>query len=88
MDPGFHLWGAEVQEESDGEVGHSEVGEELFLVDLSDFFDGFEFDDDSVFDDDIGSEAFLEGDVSVFDGDGDFSLDVEAVVLEFVAEYD
>jgi hypothetical protein len=41
-------------------VGEAKIGEKLLLVDREERLDGFDFDDDLVFDDQMGPEAGLD----------------------------
>jgi hypothetical protein len=50
----------EADEQAQVLVGKPEIGQKLLLVDWSDQLDGFDFDYDLIFDDQIGSESGVD----------------------------
>jgi hypothetical protein len=62
----------EVDEERRAEVGEFQIGEDLGGVNGEELVDGFQFDKDSVFDDEVGTETTFEGETFV--GERDFLL--------------
>ena len=50
----------EVDEQAQALVGKPEIGQKLLLVDWSDQLDGFDFDYNLVFDEQIGSESGVD----------------------------
>jgi hypothetical protein len=47
---------------------------------------GFEFEQDGVFDDDVGEVALVQAYVLVDDGERNFAFELQVVVLQFPAE--
>ncbi len=56
------------------------------MVDWGYGLDGFEFDDDFAFDQEVGPEAGFDLDGFVDDRDGELTGDVEAALREFVSK--
>jgi len=53
----------EVDQQAKTLVGETEIGQKLLLVNRGKHLDGFDFDDDLVFDDQIGPESSIDTDV-------------------------
>jgi hypothetical protein len=58
----------------------------LFAMSGGKLHDGFDFDDDAVFDDEIGFESFVETQPPINDGNGHLSPHAQASALEFVSQ--
>ena len=84
----FEQFFAEVQEVAEFEAGEAEIGLELFLVDGGEAFDGFDFEEHLVGDDDIGTESFVEMDSAEDDVDWNLASDGQASHGEGVGEGD
>ena len=73
----------EVDEEAGSETCEFEVGDHLRGVDRAELVDGFEFDEDLVFHDDIRSETAIEGEVFIADRDFFLRGDGKTSIGEF-----
>ncbi len=69
FDAAFEERDIEVDQEARSEVGEFQVGEDLGCVNGEELVDGFEFHQDFIFDDEVGAETTIEGEVFVADGD-------------------
>jgi hypothetical protein len=81
----FDFWALEVDHEGQGDAGGFEVVEALGIVFRAEAVDAFEFEDDLVFDQDVGEVVADQG-AFVGDGEGGFGFGVEASRGEFVEE--
>jgi hypothetical protein len=54
-----------VDEQAKTLVSQPEIGEKLLLVDRGEHLDGFDFDDDPVFDDQVGTESGIYADLLI-----------------------
>ena len=59
----------EVDEEGRSEVGEFQIGEDLGGVNGEELVDGFQFDKDFVFDDEVGTETAFESETFVGERD-------------------
>jgi hypothetical protein len=55
----------EIDPQSQTLVGEPEIGQKLLLVDRGERLDGFDFDDDRVFDHQIGAESGVDADILI-----------------------
>jgi hypothetical protein len=55
-------------------------------MDGEDGFDGFEFEQDGLFDDDVGLIGAFEAAILVDDRERDFAFEIQPCVVEFPAE--
>jgi hypothetical protein len=82
-DPIFHQWRTKVEQKTKPQPCKSQVGEHLFGMNLSDLIEGLEFQNDFVFNKDVGPETFVEPDVAIHDGHGDLSLNLQSSPFQF-----
>lgn len=54
----------EIDEESEADVCQSKVGQQLLLVDWSNAFDGFQLQQEPIFDDDVGLKTLVQPNLS------------------------
>ena len=73
----------EVDEESCSEPCKFEVGDDLGRVDRAELFDGFEFKENFILDDQVGAEAAIEGEVLIANGDFFLRGDGKTSIGEF-----
>jgi hypothetical protein len=59
----------EIDEETEPEIEQSDIGENLFTVNGSQFFDGLKLDENAAVDDEVGAKAFVESHSVIADGD-------------------
>ena len=82
----FQAGGVEIHQPADMDAAHAEIGEKLGVMGWREGGDGFDFEEDGVFDHDIGAESEGNDFGFVDDGDGDLGLDSEAGFGEFQAQ--
>ena len=68
FETGFEDWDVEVDQKSRSEAGEFKIGDNLGRVDRAELVDGFELDEDFVFDNQISTKAAVEGEVFIADG--------------------
>lgn len=83
----FHEVGAEIEEKPEPLVREFEIGEDLFVMNLGKLLHGFEFEDDFVFDDDVGSKTLVELQPFVFDGDGYLPFQSQTPALQLTGKH-
>ena len=80
--------GVEVEQQTDREVKHTQVGQKLFGMHGCEAFDGLDFDDHLSGDEQIGPKGFVENPSGVGDGNRLLPDYPEAAPSEFVGEQD
>jgi hypothetical protein len=61
---------AEIDEQAQALAGQSKIREKLFLVDRYDLFHRLQFEDNEVFDNDVGAISFIEFQIIIRNGNG------------------
>jgi hypothetical protein len=79
----FEARGVEVHQEANAKVAHAEVGEKLGLMNSEKNGDGFDLENDGVFDHDVGAKAKGNRCTLVDDGHHDLCFNADAGLCEF-----
>jgi len=78
----------EVDQKSEMAIQEPHVRQDLFCVDGAEGLDGFELDDDFVFDDQIGAKAFVEDNAIILDWNRNLTFDIQPHALQFAGKND
>ena len=82
LDPVPQELDVEVDEESESEVGETEMGQELLRVHRSDALDRFQLNDHLGFNDEVGAESLIEDDMAIANRYRHLALHLKATVAE------
>jgi hypothetical protein len=80
------VWHVEVNQEAQFEMTDFQVGHELCDVHRQEFFNAFNFDDQTLLDDEINAVGSRQRDVSVDNRKSHLVLDMQAGLVEFVKQ--
>ena len=86
FETGFEDWDVEVDQKSRSEAGEFKIGDDLGRVDRAELVDGFELDEDFVFDNQISAEAAVECEIFIADGDFFLGGDGKTSISELKSE--
>jgi hypothetical protein len=88
FDTFFEAFGSKINEKAEPTVAQFQLGEQLFAVDRSECFDGFQLDNNQVLHNDVRAKANIENQFIVANGNGNLALDAKACFSKFMGEND
>ena len=79
---------SKIDQQPETALAQAELREELFAMSALLIFDGFQFNDGGVLDDEVGAEAFIKCHAAIMDRDRNLALHPQTGVAQMVREQD
>lgn len=80
-------WRAEIHEQSNWQVHEAKIGQHLLGMHASEAFDGFEFNQQGLFNDDVRTKALIDARAFEFDGNRDLCPYFQSAFAKLIDQY-
>lgn len=87
LNPVFQPHLAEVEKETNLFSAQAQIGQNLFGMNGGQGFNGFQFYNNFVLNQQVGAKAFVEGQVIILDGDGPLPFHAQSAFFQFVSQH-